>query len=96
MSARFIVKRRTIEAAARNPYRPRGQVRYGRWQTVAKCDTFAEAHEAKRKIRGLYSTQVFYRGAKLLDGDRVVACVCGHANLNGVDWREHRAHMEGG
>ena len=94
MGSQFIVKRRTFEAAAPNPYRPKGQIRYGKWETVARVATFTEARVALSSIQGLYSTQIFYRGQKVIDkSGRVVVCVCGHSDTHGVNWREHRAHM---
>jgi len=65
---KFIYKKRSVEAAAYNPFRPRGQVCYGRWQTISKHDTFDEAVDAMQlQTAGLYDRGVFYRGERITD-----------------------------
>lgn len=64
MQPLYILKRRTIGTAARNPYRPKGQVKYGtwvRWLMDAEYASIA-AHFNAAPRGGLYDWAVFYRG----------------------------------
>jgi hypothetical protein len=67
--AEWIVKARSVGLGARNPYRPRGQIRYGKWITVASFPA-AEWREAKarweveQRRRGLEDVAVFRMGKR--------------------------------
>ena len=65
----YILKRRDVSRAAKNPYRPRGQVKYGPWITVSSHATLDEARAAQRSfINGLYDRGIFHRGRRLTCG----------------------------
>lgn len=61
---RYIVKRRSIEAASRNPYRPRQRHRYGKWVAVRIFPDQQQATDfyERNKGIGLYNWAIFHRG----------------------------------
>jgi len=55
-----------IEAAAVNPNRPRGQVRYGPWRKVSSHGSKTEAIAAAGAVVGLYDVGIFHRGKRIV------------------------------
>jgi hypothetical protein len=64
----YIYKRRTAGMGARNPFRPRGQIKYDPWKTVARFDTLDAARSYQNAdCIGLYDRAIFYRGQRITD-----------------------------
>jgi hypothetical protein len=62
---RFFLKYRSFEAAAHNPYRPHGQVKFDPWKSREEFATIKEALAALHRQQGLYDWAVFYQGKRI-------------------------------
>jgi hypothetical protein len=69
-TAQFIIKQREFAGmSAPNPYRPRGQKTFGKWQVRGTYETVFLAHSVmlQEPISGLAERAVFYRGRRVTD-----------------------------
>lgn len=72
--SKFIVKKRTADLSTTfNPYRPHGQWRYGKWQTVSKHTT---EHEAAAHLEtlptgiGFMQWAIWHAGKRITQGNQ--------------------------
>lgn len=66
----YIVRSRVMEAASRNPYRPKGQIRYGKWITVGTFPGFLDAWEKLRRAQGFRDVAIFYGDKRITDKEK--------------------------
>ena len=62
----YILKRRSVQAAAYNSFHPMGQVSYGKWVRLARSTTWEDAAANHETLKGgLYDWAIFYGGKRV-------------------------------
>ena len=76
MNATFIVKEAQYAGTYSNPYRRGGRgMKWGKWTTISKHTSLAEALDAAVVLVGLSKRAVFHKGEKLSDGQMLLSGV---------------------
>ena len=78
MKTQYLVKRASLYAAIRNPYRPRQKIKRGRWIRFAEFDAPAEAMERAMSLRGgMSEVGIWYRGVQVAKQNK---------DTGGIEW----------